>query len=95
MGGSTKIAAEGITVQHWVTMHGVSLNVCPQMYHFSLIIPCGITDFGVTSMEQILNHPVDVADVRRVMRRQFSEVFDLRLEDAALEELRRMADEAG
>jgi len=93
--GSTKIAAEGITVQHWVTMHGVSLNVCPQMYHFSLIIPCGITDFGVTSMEQILNHPVDVADVRRVMRRQFSEVFDLRLEDAALEELRRMADEAG
>lgn len=93
--GPTKIAAEGIGVRHWVTMHGVALNVCPRMHHFSLIIPCGIANFGVTSMEQLLKHPVDMAAVRWEMRRQFSEVFDLLLEDVAPEELRRMADEAG
>ncbi|HOQ10201.1 MAG TPA: lipoyl(octanoyl) transferase LipB [Syntrophomonadaceae bacterium] len=93
--GSAKIAQEGIGVQNWVTMHGVSLNVCPKMQHFSLIIPCGISNYGVTSMEQLLDHPVDIAAVRQEMRRQFSEVFDLLLEDVDPEDLRRMANEAG
>ncbi len=93
--GSAKIAQEGIGVQNWVTMHGVSLNVCPKMQHFSLIIPCGIPNYGVTSMEQLLDHPVDIAAVRQEMRRQFSEVFDLLLEDVDPEDLRRMANEAG
>ncbi|MDD3365324.1 MAG: lipoyl(octanoyl) transferase LipB, partial [Syntrophomonas sp.] len=53
--GAAKIGAEGIGVQHWVTMHGVSLNVCPDLRHFSFIVPCGISTLGVTSMEKILD----------------------------------------
>ena len=62
---SAKIGAEGIGVQHWVTMHGVSLNVCPDLRHFSFIVPCGISTLGVTSMEKILGNTVDMALVRQ------------------------------
>ena len=87
---SAKIAAEGIGVQHWVTMHGVSLNVCPDLNHFSLIIPCGISALGVTSMEKILGNKVDMVMVRREMRRQFSQVFDLNLENVTIEDVKEM-----
>lgn len=88
---SAKIGAEGIGVQHWVTMHGVSLNVCPDLNHFSLIIPCGISTLGVTSMEKILGNNVDIVPVRREMRRQLSEVFDIALEDVTIEDVKEMA----
>jgi len=45
--GAAKIGAEGIAIRHWVTMHGVSLNVCPDLRHFSFIVPCGISTLGV------------------------------------------------
>jgi len=85
-----KIAAEGIGVQHWVTMHGVALNVCPDLDHFSLIIPCGISTMGVTSMAKILGKQMDMDLVRREMRRQLSEVFDLVLEDVTIEDVLEM-----
>lgn len=85
--GSAKIGAEGIAVRHWVTMHGVSLNVCPDLRHFSFIVPCGISTLGVTSMEELLGHPVDMALVRRELRRQVSSIFDLTLENVTLEEV--------
>jgi len=88
---SAKIAAEGIGVQHWVTMHGVSLNVCPNLNHFSLIIPCGISTLGVTSMEKIQGNKLDMISVRREMRRQLSKVFDLALEDVTMENVKEMA----
>ena len=91
---SAKIAAEGIGVQHWVTMHGVSLNVGPNLNHFSLIIPCGISTLGVTSMEKILDCQVDMAAVRQEMRRQLSKVFDLTLEDVTMENVKEMLEGA-
>jgi lipoyl(octanoyl) transferase len=51
--GQEKIAAVGIAIQHGITRHGVSINVRPDMNHFSYIIPCGILDRGVTSMEKL------------------------------------------
>lgn len=91
---SAKIAAEGIAVQHWVTMHGVALNIAPDLNHFSLIIPCGISSLGVTSMEKILGHAVDFAQVRQEMRHQLSEVMDLDLEDVTMENVKDMLEGA-
>jgi len=92
---SAKIAAEGIAVQHWVTMHGVALNICPDLNHFSFIIPCGISALGVTSMEKILGHQVDLAQVRKEMRHQLSEVMDLDLKDVTLKQVKEMLEGAG
>jgi lipoyl(octanoyl) transferase len=89
--GAAKIGAEGIAVQHWVTMHGVSLNVCPDLQYFSFIVPCGISTLGVTSMEELLGHPIDMVLVRREMRRQMSGIFNLTLEDISLEKVMEMA----
>jgi len=92
--GAAKIGAEGIAIRHWVTMHGVSLNVCPNLRHFSFIVPCGISTLGVTSMEELLGYPVDMAPVRREMRRQLSRIFDLILEDVGLERVQDIAEDA-
>lgn len=51
--GDSKIAAVGVRVRHWVTYHGISINVNPDLSHFSGIVPCGISDAGVTSMGQL------------------------------------------
>ncbi len=86
-----KIGAEGIAVQHWVTMHGISLNICPDLRHFSFIVPCGISTLGVTSMEAILGHPTDMALVKMEIRRQLSRIFNLTLEEISLEKMIEMA----
>ena len=88
---NAKIGAEGIAIQNWVTMHGVSLNVCPELKNFALIVPCGISALGVTSMEQVLGYPVDMALVRREMRNQFSQIFNLVLEDIGMEKVKELA----
>jgi lipoyl(octanoyl) transferase len=50
-GGDAKIAAIGVRVRRWVTYHGIAVNVCPDLSHFSGIVPCGIADAGVTAIE--------------------------------------------
>jgi lipoic acid synthetase/lipoyl(octanoyl) transferase len=90
-----KIGAQGIAVQSWVTMHGVSLNICPDLRHFSYIIPCGISTLGVTSMEKILGYPLPVEMVREEMRRRFSQAFGLVLEDIGLEKAEEMVQDDG
>jgi lipoyl(octanoyl) transferase len=50
-GGDAKIAAIGVRVRRWVTYHGIAVNVCPDLSHFSGIVPCGIADAGVTSID--------------------------------------------
>lgn len=90
--GTAKVAAEGIAVQHWVTMHGVSLNVCPNMMHFTFIIPCGISTLGVTSMAQLLGHNVDINAVKQEMRRQFSEVFAIELQTMSLDQVMQLVE---
>ncbi|HWP97802.1 MAG TPA: lipoyl(octanoyl) transferase LipB [Syntrophomonadaceae bacterium] len=92
--GAAKIGAEGIAVQRWVTMHGVSLNVCPDMRHFSFIIPCGISALGVTSMEKLLGYRPIMALVREELRSQFSRIFNIVLEDIRLEQVEEMVKDA-
>ncbi len=69
-----KIAAIGIRVRRWVTFHGVSLNVEPDLAHFSGIVPCGVTGHGVTSLVD-LGIPVSMPEVDAVMRRTFEDIF--------------------
>lgn len=75
-GREDKIAAIGIRVRRWVTLHGISLNVDPDLSHFSAIVPCGIADsrYGVTSLVD-LGLPVSMAEVDAVLRAEFEKVF--------------------
>ncbi|MCR8825886.1 lipoyl(octanoyl) transferase LipB [Pseudosulfitobacter koreensis] len=69
-----KIAAIGIRLRKWISFHGISINVEPELDHFSGIVPCGITDHGVTSLVD-LGLPVTMDDVDVALRRSFDSVF--------------------
>lgn len=69
-----KIAALGIRVRHWVTLHGVSLNVEPDLEHFAGIVPCGIHDHGVTSLAD-LGLPLALPEVDMILREEFEPLF--------------------
>ncbi|MEI2384112.1 lipoyl(octanoyl) transferase LipB [Breoghania sp. JC706] len=69
-----KIAAIGIRVRKWVTFHGISLNVEPDLEHFSGIVPCGVTDHGVTSLVD-LGLPVTMPEVDSILRGEFEKIF--------------------
>ena len=73
-GREDKVAAIGVRVRKWVTFHGVSLNVEPDLEHFTGIVPCGIQQHGVTSLVD-LGLPVTYSDVDAALKRQFTEVF--------------------
>ncbi len=73
-GREDKIAAIGVRVRRWVTFHGVSLNVEPDLTHFSGIVPCGISEHGVTSLHD-LGILASMADVDVAMRNAFVEIF--------------------
>ena len=69
-----KIAAIGVRVRRWVTFHGVSLNVDPDLSHFDGIVPCGISGHGVTSLVD-LGIPVSMAEVDMALKEAFGAVF--------------------
>jgi lipoyl(octanoyl) transferase len=69
-----KIGAVGVRVRRWVTYHGISLNVSPDLSHFAGIVPCGLSDFGVTSLAA-LGKPATMADVDAALKTSFSEIF--------------------
>lgn len=69
-----KICAMGVHTSRWVTMHGFGLNISTNLDYFRYIIPCGIQDKSVTSMEKELG-PVDVNSVKQLVREKFAEVF--------------------
>jgi lipoyl(octanoyl) transferase len=69
-----KIAAIGIRVRRWVSFHGVSLNVEPDLDHFTGIVPCGISEHGVTSLVD-LGYPVTMPEVDAIMRARCEEIF--------------------
>lgn len=79
--GNDKIAAIGIAVRQGVTMHGLALNVDPPLEHFGLIVPCGITDKGVTSMRKVLGWPVDFDAVETAFVATFARVFGMAVDD--------------
>ncbi|WP_171182736.1 lipoyl(octanoyl) transferase LipB [Ruegeria sp. HKCCC2117] len=69
-----KIAAIGLRLRKWVSFHGISINVEPDLEHFSGIVPCGITEYGVTSLVD-LGLPVTMADLDAALEKTFTEVF--------------------
>jgi lipoyl(octanoyl) transferase len=75
-GYEDKIAAIGIRVSQWVTLHGMALNVEPDLSHFSGIVPCGVSErrYGVTSLAD-LGIPVSMPEVDMVLRREFEALF--------------------
>ena len=82
-GHEDKIAAIGIRLKRWVSLHGIALNVDPDLSHFSGIVPCGVADtrYGVTSLVD-LGHIVTLPEVDMVLRREFEALFGA-TEDAA------------
>ena len=73
-GAEDKIAALGVRVRHWVTFHGVALNVDPDLSHYSGIVPCGIRELGVTSLAE-LGIIVSQSDVDVALKRAFMKIF--------------------
>ena len=75
-GHEDKIAAIGIRVRKWVTLHGIALNVEPELSHFSGIVPCGVSEprYSVTSLAD-LGLPVSMAEVDMMLRREFEPLF--------------------
>jgi lipoyl(octanoyl) transferase len=75
-GFEDKIAAIGVRLRRWVSFHGISINVEPDLSHFSAIVPCGVVDprYGVTSLVD-LGHLVSMADVDIALRAAFEEIF--------------------
>ena len=75
-GFEDKIAAIGVRLRRWVSFHGISINVEPDLRHFDAIVPCGVADprYGVTSLVD-LGHPVSMADVDVALRQAFEEIF--------------------
>jgi lipoyl(octanoyl) transferase len=73
--GDEKIAAIGIRISRWITSHGFALNVAPDLDYFKLIVPCGITDRGVTSLAARVGRPVSLEAVSDRLVSHFADVF--------------------
>jgi lipoate-protein ligase B len=73
--GDEKIAALGVRISRWVTMHGFALNVNPDLSFYDGIIPCGIFDHGVTSMEQLLGETQNSDNVKNMVIEKFNKYF--------------------
>src|SRR5690242_16675706 len=74
--GGDKLAAIGVRIARWITSHGFAYNVGTDLSYFDLIVPCGIADRGVTSLERLAGHPIDRHDVEDRIVRHFCAVFD-------------------
>ena len=77
-----KICALGISIRKWVTMHGIALNVCPNLMHFDYIIPCGIHDKGVTSLQQVYQEKhrvfqMGIDQIKQEYIKIFSAIFQI------------------
>jgi lipoyl(octanoyl) transferase len=84
--GDDKLAAIGVRISRWVTSHGFAFNVNTNLSHFDLIVPCGIADRGVTSLERLLGHAIQLDRVELATIAAFLDVFGGRLRDERDEE---------
>lgn len=76
-----KICAIGVKTSRWVSMHGFALNVNVDLGYFGNIVPCGITDKDVTSIQRELGHPVDIEEVKAKLKTHFATIFDMQFEE--------------
>jgi lipoyl(octanoyl) transferase len=74
--GADKIGAIGIRISRWITSHGFAFNVRTDLDHFKLIVPCGISDRGVTSLEKVTGRSQQIREVEDAIVRRFAEVFE-------------------
>ena len=74
--GADKIGAIGIRISRWITSHGFALNVTTDLEHFRLIVPCGLSGHGVTSIERETGRRVAIPEVEEAIVRHFCKVFD-------------------
>ena len=79
-----KICAMGVRCSRWVTLHGWALNVSSDLSYFNHIIPCGIGDKGVTSMQAEIGYAPDAEAVKSALRRHFDEVFGCTLSESTI-----------
>lgn len=90
-----KITAIGVAVKKWVTMHGFAFNVNTRLEDFTWIIPCGIQDKGVTSLQKLLGRPLDMDRVRRQVVDYFCRIFSLKPEPVTCGDLWKLLSTAG
>jgi lipoyl(octanoyl) transferase len=74
-----KICAMGVKCSRWITMHGIALNVDPDLSYFGNIVPCGIQDKAVTSMTKELGRQIDINEVRSVLSAQMASIFNYQI----------------
>jgi lipoate-protein ligase B len=89
--GRNKIAALGVRIRRGVSFHGLALNVAPIMAHWETIIPCGITDGGVTSMAAELGYAPPMAQVRDTLAEQFARLFGVDVVETTIDTLAAQA----
>src|SRR5262249_9162122 len=71
-----KLAAIGVRIARWITSHGFAFNVATDLTHFGLIVPCGVADRGVTSVERLLGRRIDQHEVEGRITAHFLRIFD-------------------
>jgi lipoyl(octanoyl) transferase len=82
--GAEKIGAIGVRLSRWITMHGFAFNVSTDLDHFKLIVPCGISDRGVTSLARATGRRLSIDEVEDAVVRRFQEIFECAIIDATL-----------